>query len=85
MFNGYCPLAWRRMKVVFIPKQGKNTYNEAKSYRPITLSSFVLKTMEKIVQWNIEESGALQMPGQHGFTPGKSTETAISIVLEKIE
>ena len=32
---------WLRIKAVFIPKPGKTDYNSAKSYRPISLSSFL--------------------------------------------
>ena len=31
-----------------IPKIGKADYSEAKSFRPISLTSFLFKTMEKI-------------------------------------
>jgi hypothetical protein len=46
---GFIPTAWRQIKVTFIPKPGKLDYTEAKTYRPISLSSFLLKTMEKLV------------------------------------
>ncbi len=38
--TGYTPTKWREMGVIFIPKVGKSDYGLAKSYRPITLSSF---------------------------------------------
>ena len=31
----YTPRAWKESNVVFIPKQGKTSYQEAKSFRPI--------------------------------------------------
>ncbi|XP_055842523.1 uncharacterized protein LOC129909468 [Episyrphus balteatus] len=43
----YVPMSWRKVKVVFIPKAGKPTHSTAKDYRPISLSSFLLKTLSR--------------------------------------
>ena len=45
----YTPRAWKESYVVFIPKQGKNSYQEAKSFRPISLSNYLLKVLEKLL------------------------------------
>jgi hypothetical protein len=45
--------------VTFIPKPEKLDYTEAKAYRPFSLSSFLLKTMEKLVDRHIRD-GALK-------------------------
>ena len=37
IITGYPPRCWREMKVIFLPKPGKDNYAVAKSYRPITL------------------------------------------------
>ncbi|GJQ65068.1 hypothetical protein Trydic_g7218 [Trypoxylus dichotomus] len=37
----HLPRNWREARVIFIPKQGKTSYTEAKSYRPISLTSFL--------------------------------------------
>jgi hypothetical protein len=42
-------MAWRQVRVTFIPNPGKSDYTEAKAYRPISLSSFLLMMMEKVV------------------------------------
>ncbi|GJQ68737.1 hypothetical protein Trydic_g17269 [Trypoxylus dichotomus] len=47
---GHLPSSWREARVVFIPKEGKMSYTEAKSYRPISLTSFLLKTLERALQ-----------------------------------
>jgi hypothetical protein len=47
MALGYIPMSWRHTRVIFIPKPGK-PLSQAKSLRPISLMSFVLKTLEKI-------------------------------------
>ncbi|CAK1593923.1 unnamed protein product [Parnassius mnemosyne] len=41
----YVPRGWREVKVTFIPKPGKSNYTDPESYRPISLTSFLLKTM----------------------------------------
>jgi len=43
---GYIPIAWRIARVAFIPKPGKIDYTTAKSFRPISLTSFLLKGLE---------------------------------------
>jgi len=47
--NGYVPVLWRQAKVVFIPKPGKSSYCGPNDFRPISLTSFLLKTMERLV------------------------------------
>jgi hypothetical protein len=49
MVHVFIPTVWREVNVIFIPKPGKLDYTEAKAYRLISLSSFLLKTMEKLV------------------------------------
>ncbi len=84
--TGVTPRSWREMKVVFIPKVGKDSYSSPKSYRPITLSNFVLKVMERLIQWFLTDE-VLQLPllGQHAYMTGRSTETALSEVVDAME
>lgn len=49
----YIPKSWKGTLVTFIPELGKGSYQEAKSYRPISLMSFVLKTLEKKLDYKI--------------------------------
>ena len=49
------PKRWRQMKVVFITKLGKEDYSVPKAYRPITLSNFLLKTMERVLNSFLSE------------------------------
>ncbi|KAG8181617.1 hypothetical protein JTE90_017737 [Oedothorax gibbosus] len=72
--------AWRQSKAVFIPKPGKADYSVAKAFRPICLSSFLLKTLEKMVDRYIRDEVLPQKPlskFQYAYQPGKSTETAL--------
>jgi hypothetical protein len=55
MAYGFIPTAWRQVKVTFIPKPGKLDYTEAKAYRPSSLSPFLLKTMEKLVDRHVRD------------------------------
>ncbi len=67
------------MKVVFIPKFRKDNYSVLKAYRPITLSNFLLKVMERVINWFLSERViALPLPNQHVYTRGQGTETALS-------
>ena len=77
---GYIPIPWRRAKVVFIPKVGKKDTNDPKSYRPISLTSFLLKTLEKVVDNFIRGTYLIEKPlhhSQHAYRSGRSTETAL--------
>ena len=85
---GYIPKKWRRSSVCFLPKPGKSSYKEAKSFRPISLSSFVLKTMEKVIDRYMKEKWLVSRPiheHQHAYLTGRSTETAIHAVVGRIE
>jgi hypothetical protein len=77
-------MAWRQVKATFIPKPRKSHYTEDKAYRPISLSSFLLKTMEKLVDRHIRHS-VLKHQNQHECQIGKSTETALHNVVTYIE
>jgi retron-type reverse transcriptase len=72
---------------VFIPKNGKDRYDKPNSFRPISLSNYLLKGLERLVTWRIEE-GLKDKPihtRQHGFRHDRSTETAISNTTDYIE
>ena len=77
----YQPKAWRKARVVFIPKEGKPDYNTARSFRPITLSSFVMKVLERVVLWHLEETVFSVSPlhiNQHAFRRNRSCESALT-------
>ena len=84
---GYTPKAWKRTKVIFISKPGKDAYDKPKSFRPISLSNYLLKGLERLVGWRMDRA-LLTYPlheKQHGFLTGKSTESAISNTVNYIE
>jgi hypothetical protein len=59
---GYIPMAWRQVRVTFIPKPRKPDYTEAKVCRPISLSSFLLKTLEELVDRHIRDGALKEYP-----------------------
>ena len=86
--SGYTPRDWRKARVVFIPKPGKSSYNQVKSFRPISLQSFVFKSLEKLAFWHISDTSLKTRPyskDQHAFRPGMGTETALSDAVNEIE
>jgi hypothetical protein len=85
---GYLPSEWRRSRVVFIPKAGRRPAEEARSYRPICLTSFLLKTMEKIVDCHMRGTTLREKPlhpRQCAYQPGKSTIDALHGLTTSIE
>ena len=93
MFNasislGYVPWEWRKVKVIFLPKAGKDDYTNRRSFRPISLMSVLFKTLERLVLWHLEETTLHRNPIHHnqfGFRKGRSTDHALSKVVNYIE
>lgn len=84
----YIPRGWREVRVMFIPKPGKSDYTEAKSYRPISLTSFILKTLERLCDRYLRDDILNKIPlhpNQHAYSSGKSTESALHTVVQTIE
>ncbi|GJQ65462.1 hypothetical protein Trydic_g7567 [Trypoxylus dichotomus] len=85
---GHLPSSWREARKVFIPKQGKTSYTEAKSHRPISLTSFLLKTLEKIIDKHLRDSALGRLPlheKQYAYQSGKSCEQAIHELARRAE
>ena len=73
------PLVWNKGTGIFIPKPGKESYFEAKSFRMITLTSFQLKWLERLILYHINEDNnvlAKLFASQYGFRACVSMETA---------
>ena len=69
----------RQVKVVFIPKPGRSSYCGPKDLRPISLVSFLLKTLERLVDRFLrDEILSLKPlhPNQHAYQAGKYVEMA---------
>ena len=88
MLLGYIPKCWRESRVIFIPKPGKSDYSDPRSFRPISLMTFILKTLERITLWHLQEVTFTENPfnsNQHAFLKGRSTDSALSNMTEYIE
>ena len=85
--KGQLPQIWKEARMIPILKKGKNKA-KAVSYRPISLTSCVCKTMERIVnqrmQWYLETESILA-PEQAGFRQYRSTEDQTTHLAQAIE
>ena len=78
----FTPKVWKVTKVVYIPKPGKTTYDQPSSFRPISLSNYLLKALERLCVWRMDFH-LTKHPihaQQHGFRSDRSTESAISYI-----
>lgn len=85
---GHIPKIWTQVRVVFIPKAGKKDKTNPKSFRPISLTSTMLKIMEKIIDEYIKSEYLRTIPlnrFQFAYQPYKSTVTALHNLVTKIE
>jgi hypothetical protein len=79
---------WRQVKEVFIPKPGRNSYCRPRDFTPISLTSFLLKTMERLVDRFLrDEILALKPlhPKQHAYQAGKYVETVLHQLVVRVE
>lgn len=85
---GHVPKLWEEVRVAFIPKPGRSTHCEAKDFRPISLASFLLKAVERLLDFYIRGEVLKRFPlhaNQHAYQMGKSTNTALHQLTHKIE
>jgi hypothetical protein len=85
--SGYIPTSWRHIRVVFIPKPGKLT-SQAKLLRPISLTSVILITLQKLLDRHITDGVLVEKPlyqNQFDYRAGMSTETAPFQVIHRLE
>jgi hypothetical protein len=74
------------VKVIFIPKPGRTSYELAKSFRPISLTSFLLKTMERLVDQSMGPLTKFPLErSQHAYQSGRSSETPLHDLVSRIE
>jgi hypothetical protein len=84
---GYIPMSWRHIRVVFIPEPGK-PLSQAKSLRPISLMSFILKTLEKLLDRHIKDGVLVKRQlhrKQFAYRAGMPTETSLFQVVHRLE
>jgi len=86
--TGYVPAIWRQVKVVFIQKPGRNSYGRTKDFRPISLTLFLLKTMERLVDRFLRDEILATKPlhpNQHAYQAVRSVETALPQLVVRVE
>ena len=67
---------WKAAKVIFLKKSGKESYAVPGSYRPISISSYIGKLLEKILSARLTiflEARGIFDPNQEGFTANRNT------------
>jgi len=67
--------------------QNQDELTTVKAFRPISLMSFLLKTPERLVDRFISDT-FIKYPlneNQHAYMAGKSTDTALHVLVGKIE
>ena len=82
------PEIWLESRVAFIPKPAKVDYTEPSSYRPICLSSFFLKGIERLIYWHINDTTFKERPlhkNIFSYREGMGTEEALHNLIRKIE
>jgi Reverse transcriptase (RNA-dependent DNA polymerase)/Endonuclease-reverse transcriptase/PHD-finger len=83
IINGALPHDWRVANVIPIFKSGKK--EDITNYRPISLTSIICKTMERIISTEIMKyikAANILNTNQHGFVPGRSCSTLLTKVLD---
>lgn len=73
---------------MFIPKFGRNSCNGPGDYRPISLTLFLLKTMERLVDRYLRDEALALVPlhpNQHAYQAGKSVEMALHQPVVRVE
>ena len=84
----YFPEKWKIAKVRIIRKPNKETYDEPKSFRPISVPNSLGKVFENMILYRLRWlSNKLKWisENQHGFTEGRSTETATHTLVNYVE
>ena len=82
------PSAWKEGTGIFLSKPGKENYFEAKSFRMITLTSFLLKWLERLILYHINEdiNEQAKLPAlQYGFQAGVSMEAVVHESVRRVE
>ena len=79
------PRKWLDVKVLFIPKHGKKTLCEPRSWRPISLMQYQMKGKEKLLIKDNEIGKKPIHNNQHGFRKARSCMSSLSSKVGRIE
>ena len=81
------PTPWRLSSVIFLPK-GNTRSGLPEAFRPISMTSFLFKTLEKLILRQIEKDinpTELYSQFQHAFSKGQGCELALARAVDCIE
>lgn len=84
----YFPMAWRKARVILIPKQSNNKEDAASSFRPIAINSIFGKIYEKLLYHRIYHYlhiNKLIPKNQYGFTHGTSAVNALDKIKRTLQ
>lgn len=76
--EGHVPRRWKHSFITCIPK--KPPYSSPQNYRPVSITSIFCRVFEKILKKRLLQhldKHRIISDCQHGFSRGKSTETAL--------
>lgn len=85
---GKVPEKCGKVKVTFIPKPGKPSHCVAKNFRTISLTSFIRKALERLVDLHIRHEILRKFPlhaNQHAYQAGESMDPALHSLVSKVE
>ena len=83
MEHSIIPSIWKTAKIIPLLKPGKPS-NLGPSYRPVSLLSPAIKTLEALLLPFVNEAVQLA-PHQHGFRKGRSTCTALQSIINHVQ
>ncbi|KAG0414895.1 hypothetical protein HPB47_007941 [Ixodes persulcatus] len=85
--TGCVPVPGKQAYVTPIYKGNGSPADKPESYRPISTTSVVCRTMERVLNSALHRylnAHTLLSPAQHGFRPGRSCETALLTAVHQI-
>jgi len=86
--TGSVPAIWCQVKVLFTSQPGRSSYTGPRDLRPTSLTSFLLTTMETLVDRYLRD-GTLDLmplhPNQHAYQVGRFVEKALHDLVVKDE
>ena len=85
--EGAVPTQWKLADVKFLRKKGKKSYHDASSYRPISLTSYLCKSLERIIThrlYGFSEHFNLLDKEQEGFRKFRGTTDALLRITQDI-
>jgi hypothetical protein len=86
--TGYIPAIWHQVKFVFIPKPSINSYCGPRDFSLISPTSFLLKTMDRMVDRILRDKILAIMslhPTENAYQAEKSVEMALHQLVVQVE